>query len=89
MMRRSMERAAVPDAKDLEHQRMVIDRELEHSGLSERNRKTLRECYVQHNTVASAAYKLDMDAQVVHMWYYRMSMADIRDAFQSYLNAEV
>lgn len=78
-----------PDFARMAAERKAISKELKHSGLSPNDQKTLCECYIQHNTIASAAYKLDMKPELVHVWYYRMSLCDVQDSFSSLLNEEI
>ncbi len=51
--------------------------------LSENQKHILRECYVQKNSVESAAYKLGITKIEAEMWYYRFSMLFVRNALSS------
>lgn len=63
--------------------RAVIDRLLTNvSTLSEEEKHRLRECYVQENTVYSAAVKMNRSEMEISLWYFYISSALARNALR-------
>ncbi|MGN1389619.1 MAG: hypothetical protein ACI4WR_08225 [Bulleidia sp.] len=61
----------------------AADQELRgHSELGSREADLLKACWVQKNSIDSAAVKLGMRRETVQMWYYRFAMAEVREAIR-------
>ncbi len=61
----------------------AADQELkEHPVLSAREADILKACWVQKNSIDSAAVKLGMRRETVQMWYYRFAMSEVRQAIR-------
>ncbi|MBE6118232.1 MAG: hypothetical protein IIY52_04250 [Solobacterium sp.] len=50
--------------------------------LNEEEKKRLRECYVQRNTVYSTAVKLNRSEREISLWYFYISSALARNALK-------
>ena len=50
--------------------------------LNEAEKKSLRECYVQRNTVYSTAIKLNRSEREISLWYFYISSALARNALK-------
>ena len=63
--------------------RSVIDRLLSGvSTLNDEEKHRLRECYVQKNTVYSAAVKMNRSEMEISLWYFYISSALARNALR-------
>jgi hypothetical protein len=64
--------------------RAAVDGELDGlEMLSESQKRTLRECYLQQISVESAAWKLKVDPLIVEMLYFRLSISLSRMALSA------
>ncbi len=67
--------------------RQAVDQELYSVGiLSDQQKHRLRECYLQHNTVESTAYKLSLDPMIIRMLFCRLSISLSRSALEDVLD---
>lgn len=51
-------------------------------GLSRKFAKQLKDCFVQQNTIQTAALKLDVDETTATYYYYRISMDLLHNALE-------
>lgn len=68
--------------KRQENLRETVGQIVKQYSLTQDFQKQLQECYVQENTIQSAAYKLQIEEKEANLWYYRISMDLIKASLE-------